>query len=172
MTAADFDPYHKWLGIPPEDQPPTFYRLLGIAPFEADSDVIANAANRQIVHLRQMLGGANRELAARLLAEVGTAKTTLLSPQEKTKYDQSLATVHAPATADVEPPAETDSPIEEIGQIVVEPTFRRKVKKPPRRSPLVPLLVRAVPFLAIGGVLAFLLVGPGKHVSAAGQANA
>ena len=25
-----FDPYHKWLGIPPEDQPPHHYRLLGV----------------------------------------------------------------------------------------------------------------------------------------------
>lgn len=23
-----FDPYHKWLGIPPKDQPPNHYRLL------------------------------------------------------------------------------------------------------------------------------------------------
>jgi hypothetical protein len=28
--AADFDPYHKWLGIPPPQQPPHHYRLLGI----------------------------------------------------------------------------------------------------------------------------------------------
>ena len=26
-----FDPYHKWLGIPPEEQPPNYYRLLGVA---------------------------------------------------------------------------------------------------------------------------------------------
>ena len=24
-----FDPYHIWLGIPPEEQPPNHYRLLG-----------------------------------------------------------------------------------------------------------------------------------------------
>ena len=28
--AANFDPYYKWLGIPPEEQPPNHYRLLGI----------------------------------------------------------------------------------------------------------------------------------------------
>ena len=33
-----FDPYHKWLGIAAHEQPPTHYRLLGIAPFECDPD--------------------------------------------------------------------------------------------------------------------------------------
>lgn len=31
----NFDPYHKWLGIPPEEQPPHYYRLLGIKLFES-----------------------------------------------------------------------------------------------------------------------------------------
>ena len=30
----NFDPYHKWLGISPKDQPPHHYRLLGIDLFE------------------------------------------------------------------------------------------------------------------------------------------
>ena len=41
MTES-FDPYHKWLGIPPQDQPPHYYRLLGIELFESDPDVISN----------------------------------------------------------------------------------------------------------------------------------
>jgi len=49
---AAFDPYRKWLGIPPEEQPPDHYRLLGIARFESDPDVISNAADRQMVHVR------------------------------------------------------------------------------------------------------------------------
>src|SRR5262245_52651896 len=35
-----FDPYHKWLGIRPEQRPPTYYQLLGIAPDEKDPEVI------------------------------------------------------------------------------------------------------------------------------------
>ena len=31
--AESFDPYESWLGIPPEDQPPNHYRLLGLKPF-------------------------------------------------------------------------------------------------------------------------------------------
>jgi len=34
--AEDFDPYYKWLGILPKDQPPHNYRLLGIELFEED----------------------------------------------------------------------------------------------------------------------------------------
>ena len=39
-----FDPYYKWLGIPPKDQPPNHYRLLGIDLFTPDPDVIESAA--------------------------------------------------------------------------------------------------------------------------------
>jgi hypothetical protein len=51
-SMADFDPYYTWLGIPPKDQPPTHYRLLGVECFEANSDVIENAADRQMAHVR------------------------------------------------------------------------------------------------------------------------
>ena len=47
-----FDPYYKWLGIPPADQPPHHYRLLAIELFEADSDVIAGAADQRMAHIR------------------------------------------------------------------------------------------------------------------------
>lgn len=52
MSDAPFDPYHMWLGIPPEDQPPHHYRLLSIAVFEQNLDVIEAASQRQISHLR------------------------------------------------------------------------------------------------------------------------
>jgi hypothetical protein len=50
--AAAFDPYHRWLGIPPADQPPNHYRLLAINLFEDDAEVIEHAADRQMAHLR------------------------------------------------------------------------------------------------------------------------
>lgn len=50
--ADSFDGYHKWLGIPPKDQPPNHYRLLGIELFENDDDVIEGAADQRISHLR------------------------------------------------------------------------------------------------------------------------
>ncbi len=45
VMSALFDPYHEWLGILPQEQPPNYYRLLGVAPFEADPDVIRAAAD-------------------------------------------------------------------------------------------------------------------------------
>ena len=62
MPADGFDSYYKWLGIPPEEQPPTHYRLLGIVEFEADRDVITNAAGRQTFHLRQQVDGPQAAL--------------------------------------------------------------------------------------------------------------
>ena len=52
MSDPNFDPYYKWLGISPADQPANHYRLLVIDPFEADGDVIESAAQRQISHVR------------------------------------------------------------------------------------------------------------------------
>ena len=42
--SQSFNPYHRWLGIPPKDQPPNLYRLLGIELFEDDPAVIRSAA--------------------------------------------------------------------------------------------------------------------------------
>jgi len=52
-----FDPYHKWLGIPLAEQPPNHYRLLGVAVFESDGDVIESAADRQMAYVRQCATG-------------------------------------------------------------------------------------------------------------------
>jgi hypothetical protein len=52
--AAPFDPYHIWLGIPSSEQPADHYRLLGISRFESNLDVIANAADQRIRHIRSM----------------------------------------------------------------------------------------------------------------------
>ena len=43
-----FDPYYTWLGIPPEEQPPDHYRLLGVKPLEENLDAIEHAADRQM----------------------------------------------------------------------------------------------------------------------------
>ena len=49
--ADDFNPYHVWLAIPPDEQPANFYRLLGVRQFETNADVIDSAADRQMAHL-------------------------------------------------------------------------------------------------------------------------
>jgi len=85
-----FDPYRKWLGIPPKDRPPHHYRLLGIPLFEDDSDVIENAADRQMAHVRSFQSGKNSEHSQRLLNELAAAKVCLLNPQRKQQYDLQL----------------------------------------------------------------------------------
>jgi hypothetical protein len=47
-----FDPYHTWLGIPPEERPAHHYRLLGLKAFEGNLDVIEHAADQKMMHLR------------------------------------------------------------------------------------------------------------------------
>jgi len=43
--STPFDAYYFWLAIPPKDQPPNHYRLLGVELFEENLDVIAAAAD-------------------------------------------------------------------------------------------------------------------------------
>ena len=98
-----FDPYRIWLGIPPSEQPADHYRLLGIARFETDPEVIENAANRQMSYLRTFQSGDYVGLAQRLLNEVAAAKICLLHPDRRKAYDSQLQQI--PAT-----PSAADSP--------------------------------------------------------------
>lgn len=89
-TRTDFDPYHKWLGIPSDEQPPTHYRLLGLQAFESDPEVILAAVMRQSAHLKTYQLGQHSALTQKLLNEVSTAKVCLLDPQRKAAYDAHL----------------------------------------------------------------------------------
>ena len=88
--AEPFDPYYVWLGIPPEDQPPHHYRLLGINLFERESRVIESAGDRQMMHLRTFQSGGHSAESQRLLNEIAKAKIALLNPQKKAAYDGQL----------------------------------------------------------------------------------
>jgi len=85
-----FDPYHKWLGISPAEQPPHHYRLLGISEFETDPDVIQSAGDRQMAHVRTYGTGPHSELSQKLLNEISAAKLCLLQPAKKRVYDEQL----------------------------------------------------------------------------------
>lgn len=85
-----FDPYHRWLGIQPKDQPPTAYRLLGIELFESDPDVIQDAADQRMAHVRTYQTGKRSALSQRILSELSAAKLCLLNPQQKALYDAAL----------------------------------------------------------------------------------
>jgi len=87
---AEFDPYRKWLGIPPKEQPPNHYRLLGIGLFESDPDVISNAADRQMVHVRTFQSGRHSQLSQKILNELAAARVCLLDPDKRVEYDRRL----------------------------------------------------------------------------------
>ena len=82
-----FNPYHKWLAIPAEEQPPTLYRLLGVAPFETDPDVIHAAADARMGFLRTFQNGPNAAVAERLLNEISRARVCLADAKRRAAYD-------------------------------------------------------------------------------------
>ncbi|HUY32240.1 MAG TPA: NPCBM/NEW2 domain-containing protein [Pirellulales bacterium] len=110
-----FDPYRKWLGIPPKDRPPNnrppnHYRLLSLELFEDDADVISNAADRQMAHVRTFQTGPHSDLSQKLLNELSAARVCLLNRERKAEYDAALrrefaAREAAAAAAMAAPPA-------------------------------------------------------------------
>ena len=85
-----FDPYHRWLGIPPKDQPPNHYRLLGTDLFESDLEVIRDAVQQRMAHVKTYELGSDRDISQRILNELGAAKAVLLDPARKAAYDARL----------------------------------------------------------------------------------
>ena len=91
-----FDPYLHWLGIRDLNRPPNHYRLLGVDLFENDGDVLANAADRQMAHVRTFQTGKHSAESQRLLNELATAKVCLLNAAKKAEYDAALRAQPAP----------------------------------------------------------------------------
>jgi hypothetical protein len=89
-VADSFDPYYQWLAIPPKDQPPNRYRLLGIELFEDNLAVIENAANQRMAHVRTFQIGPNAAWSQKILNELAAARVCLLNPEKKAEYDRSL----------------------------------------------------------------------------------
>jgi len=87
-----FDAYRVWLGISPRDQPPNQYRLLAVDLFESDPEVIRDAAQQRMAHVRNYQLGPNMELSQKILNELAAAKVCLLDPARKAAYDEELRT--------------------------------------------------------------------------------
>ncbi len=156
--AESFDPYHQWLGIPAGEQPPNYYRLLGIPLLESSDAVIENAANQRMGHLRTFQTGKHSADSQRLLNEVAAARVCLLRPEKKAAYDQELRKELAPKAFPT--PAEPINPA--LAAIFQSPTGvstipKRRDKKPPRISPaaVAGLITIAAAVLLSGLWLAF-----------------
>jgi hypothetical protein len=87
---GDFDPYYQWLGIPPSEQPPNHYRLLGLSVFENDPGIIDQAARRQIGHVRECSAGQSFDESQYILDELSVARACLLDRTRKKEYDADL----------------------------------------------------------------------------------
>jgi hypothetical protein len=85
-----FDPYWKWLGISPAEQPPNHYRLLGVGLFEDDPTVLDAAAARQAARLKEHLSGSDAAAAQRLLDELAAAKLCLRNPTQRAAYERDF----------------------------------------------------------------------------------
>ncbi len=101
----EFDPYQKWLGIPPQEQPPNYYRLLTLKPLEPDPGVIERTADKLTAYLEARSQGKNAAHAQRLLEEVAVARQCLLDSESKAAYDASLQTGRAKKPAAGQIPA-------------------------------------------------------------------
>ena len=105
-----FDPYNEWLGIPPEEQPPNHYRLLGVDLFEGNAEKIAQAALARTETLRNYQLGSHSKSLQKILSEVARAKICLLDPEKKATYDTKIGQRIAPT----EPPGPTTTDPNEI----------------------------------------------------------
>lgn len=88
--AEAFDPYLQWLGIRDTQRPPNHYRLLGVELFEADPEVLHNAVDRQMAHIRTFQSGKRSAESQRVLNELAAARVCLLNAEKKAAYDAKL----------------------------------------------------------------------------------
>lgn len=116
--STSFDPYHKWLGIPPDQQPAHHYRLLGIGLFESDADVIEAAANQRTAYLQELAAGEHVQLTQKLLNEIAQARRCLLNPEQKQAYDARLQ-AQQPASPASQEPAEQEAPAPRASRTVL-----------------------------------------------------
>lgn len=196
---TEFDPYRKWLGIPPSEQPPNHYRLLGIGLYETDKDVISNAADRQMAHIRTFQTGKHSELSQQILNELSAARVTLLDAKQRAAYDEKLhaeldekpenaATVAAvkvvpvpvggvappkPAAPPVAPPAAPQvAPAQVIPSVPAPVSANRAPLRKKKKDPTVMLAVLATVVIFLALLLFFAMQGGsqnGKGVSENGK---
>ena len=154
-----FDPYHRWLAIPPNDQPPNHYRLLGLELFEGDADVIESAADQRMAHLRTFQTGKHSNLSQKLLNEVAAARLCLLNPEKRAAYEKLLRQELCTKPADAPKPRAEEPADSQLADFAAQadrgpPTVRSQVAV--RRKPAkLGLLLGAA---AAGGLLILGLI--------------
>ncbi len=158
--SAGFDPLYKWLGIPPDEQPPHCYRLLGLRAFEDNADAIESAADRQMAYLKTFQSGPHVQIAQELLNQVATAKVWLLNPEKKTEYDAWLREQLGPVAPPVPPPgvpqAATQDTVPDLsdvlGDVDAYGTASERIKRRHSRQWLATGVALALAILVLAGI--------------------
>lgn len=158
MAPTAFDPYHKWLGIPLREQPPNHYRLLGLARFESDPDVI-DAADRQMAYIAQCATGQHAGLSQKLLNELSAARICLLTAAKKAAYDARLREETEVHTLEPAQSAWSGPDLREL-ETPRAPAVKRAASRQP--VPVVPLVVAGVCVLALGAIAIAFFSGSSK----------
>lgn len=91
---TEFDPYHKWLGIPKNRRPPSHYDLLGISLNEDDPEMIRSEAEQRKRFVEMQKGKGRDRSVSEILYRLDEAVTTLLSPEMRRDYDRRLNLFH------------------------------------------------------------------------------
>ena len=153
--SESFNPYHRWLGIPPKRQPPNHYRLLGIELFEDDIEVLRDAGDRQMSHVKTYQLSKHKDLSQKMLNELGEARACLSNPVSKADYDTKL---RAEIKSKTVPPRPLAAP--PIQRKAPPPSLTRSQElKPtdqPRQVPEIGAAV-ALPFYSIGCAMIWLV---------------
>ena len=137
-----FDPYHKWLGIPPHERPANYYRLLGLDLFEDDLDAIECVADRLMKYVRDFATAEQRQAAREVLDELSAAKRCLLIAEQKRAYDAGLRAGRS--TTRQARPAEPPPPRVPLALPVLPPP-RSKTRQAGQADPRVPLALPVLP---------------------------
>ena len=170
MATEQFDPYHKWLAIPPSEQPPNHYRLLALPLFENDPDVISDAAEQRMAHVRTYQLGERSELSQKILNELAAARVCLLNLEKKATYDAELRSKFStPAEPHpVAPPIQAHPSKPAPFPLVGQPSLAGYHATPLTRKQqpwLIPLAIAAAVVVVIG-LLAIVLSSGGKEEAA------
>ncbi len=90
----------EWLGLPEESWPPDHYRLLGLAPGEADARLIEQRVQQRLESVRRYQM-KHPEQATEAMNRLAQAYVCLTEPASKRAYDVSLLGGASPTTAAV-----------------------------------------------------------------------
>jgi hypothetical protein len=136
-----FDPYTRWLKIPPDRRPPTYYDLLGLRTGETDERRIHQAAQDRYDHVRKYTfgpAGPARDRAQGILDELSEALSCLANPTLRREYDRRLRAGQAGAKPGTEAGVDLRESMRSLLDEALGPADQRspaRARGPSRRCP-------------------------------------